>query len=360
MSKIMIIGQFPPPIHGLSVALKSIMNSQSSFKKLKLTKLDISNNKHFLINLFKLFVSNFDAYYLTVSQTKMGNIRDMIILFLLIVLKRKKVIIHYHGGYYYHLYNREFKSLQRGINFYLLNKVEKIIVLSESLKSMFDKTLVNDDKLVVCENFVSDDALLNNFQYEEKMKILTKKEKMDVLYLSNFIKTKGYIEILESMKKLKNNNKIHGFTFHFAGHFFKKEDEVYFLNFLKENNLEKNTKYYGTVSGEDKKKLLLASDIFLLPTKYPKEGQPISIIEAMANGMLIISTNHAGIPDIVCKENNILMEHNHSEKIYNCLLNINKKDIVRANDYNRSKVMDNFMEKNYIDRLNKIFLEVLK
>lgn len=38
---------------------------------------------------------------------------------------------------------------------------------------------------------------------------------------------------------------------------------------------------------------------FALPTRYPNEGQPISILEAMGNGMFIITTDHAGIPDIV-------------------------------------------------------------
>lgn len=34
-------------------------------------------------------------------------------------------------------------------------------------------------------------------------------------------------------------------------------------------------------------------------TRYPNEGQPISILEAMGNGMMIVTTDHAGIPDIV-------------------------------------------------------------
>ncbi len=48
-----------------------------------------------------------------------------------------------------------------------------------------------------------------------------------------------------------------------------------------------------------KRKLLKECYIFALPTRYRNEGQPISILEAMGNGMFIITTDHAGIPDIV-------------------------------------------------------------
>ncbi len=49
---------------------------------------------------------------------------------------------------------------------------------------------------------------------------------------------------------------------------------------------------------------------FALPTRYPNEGQPISILEAMGNGMFIITTDHAGIPDItVGTENGIVLKN---------------------------------------------------
>jgi glycosyltransferase involved in cell wall biosynthesis len=35
-----------------------------------------------------------------------------------------------------------------------------------------------------------------------------------------------------------------------------------------------------------------------LPTYYPYEGQPISILEAYATGCVVITTAHAGIPDV--------------------------------------------------------------
>ena len=68
---------------------------------------------------------------------------------------------------------------------------------------------------------------------------------------------------------------------------------------MTDNKLEEYVTYHCIVGGEAKRKLLKECYIFALPTKDPNEGQPISILEAMGNGMLIITTDHAGIPDIV-------------------------------------------------------------
>ena len=78
-----IISQFPPPMHGLSKAVDTIVNSYIS-EKYDLEIIDTKNNKEFLKNLYKLFVSNADLYYFTISQSVGGNLRDLIILKLLL------------------------------------------------------------------------------------------------------------------------------------------------------------------------------------------------------------------------------------------------------------------------------------
>ena len=85
--KICFIAQFPPPIHGLSKAVDTLYNSELS-KEYDFEKVNLTNNKKFINNLLKIKNSKADLFYFTISQTKGGNIRDLIIL-KLIILQRK-------------------------------------------------------------------------------------------------------------------------------------------------------------------------------------------------------------------------------------------------------------------------------
>jgi len=57
--------------------------------------------------------------------------------------------------------------------------------------------------------------------------------------------------------------------------------------------------YHGAVSGREKAERFAKAHAFVLPTRYDNEGQPISIIEAMANGIPVLSTEYRAIPDLL-------------------------------------------------------------
>ena len=52
------------------------------------------------------------------------------------------------------------------------------------------------------------------------------------------------------------------------------------------------------IAGEAKKALYGETHVFCLPTYYPYEGQPISILEAYATGCVVVTTRHSGIPEV--------------------------------------------------------------
>ncbi|KRE47895.1 glycosyltransferase family 4 protein [Paenibacillus sp. Soil522] len=359
MKKKMIcfIAQFPPPIHGLTKAVETLYNSNLS-DDYDFGKVDIANNKRFLKNLVLIWNSKADLFYFTISQTKGGNIRDLIILKIL-SLKKKKCIIHLHGGYYRKLVDDDVGKIQSKLNYKAISFLEGVIVLSESLKSIFTGIIAHD-KIFVVPNCVDDQYLMADTEFENKVNALDKKQILHVLYLSNFIKTKGYPEVLKMAKiekeRIESGEKKR-FHFNFAGRFFEDSEKEFFFNYIKENNLDNFITYHGEVGGKQKKDLLKNCDIFTLITRYPNEGQPISILEAMGNGMVIMTTDHAGIPDIVKDGVNGIVvttaQQQNLVALYNRLY-CDKKTMIN----NRNIILKNYMQSIYLGKLQKIFNKI--
>lgn len=297
--KICFIAQFPPPMHGLSKAVETLYNSELS-NEFDFEKVDITNNKNFLKNLVLIRRSEAELFYFTISQTKGGNLRDLII-FKLLRMQHKKCLIHLHGGYYRQLVDNELPRWQRKMNYKAINRVNGAIVLGESLKPIF-QGMVDERKIFVVPNCVDDEYLMSDEEFEEKISSLDKRHIKHVLYLSNFIRSKGYPEVLKMAKLEKERveaGEERSFHFDFAGKFFEDSERRFFFDYIEEHQLNEYVTYHGIVSGDEKRALLKKCDIFVLLTRYPNEGQPISILEAMGNGMIILTTDHAGIPDVV-------------------------------------------------------------
>ena len=353
-----VIAQFPPPIHGLSKAVDTLCNSKM-ISEYNVHKIDITDNKMFLSNVVSIIRDKSELFYFTISQTKSGNIRDLIIL-KLIELKKKKVIIHLHGGYYRKMLDNDLGPRQKRLNHSALKKVAGAIVLGESLKYIF-KGLMDPKKIHCVQNCVDDQATMSDAKFQKKVKYIGRKATLNILYLSNFIETKGYRNVLE-IARILNSKQIYKFKFYFAGKFYTKDDEDFFFNFIKENDLTNLVEYKGIVSGKSKSELLKLSDIFILLTRYKQEGQPISIIEAMGNGMSIITTDYAGIPDLVSDNiNGFLVPYNDYDKIITDLLTLydNRKTHTQFITSNRKRVNEQFKEKHYLLNMNNVFNEVL-
>lgn len=358
--KVGIIGQFPPPMHGLSKALDTLYNSYLK-DEFNLIKIDITHNKIFLLNLFKILFSKLDLYYLTISQSKFGNIRDLILI-KLIQLKKRKIIVHLHGGGFRHILDNEFNNYQKKINYKILSKVDGGIVLGNSLKYIFEG-IIPENNIYVVKNCVDDRFVISDNEFQNKTFELKSKNKLRVLYLSNFIEDKGYKDVLRLAKLIKERNE-DKFKFYFAGKFFEEKDKVEFLQYVKLNSLESIVDYRGEVDGDEKLNLLRESDFFILLTRYKNEGQPISIIEAAANGMKIISTNHAGIKDILSSDYMISINKNEIDinKIFDSMVNeYNERyKFIKERKQVRKYILKNFSQEEYLNSILNIFNENLK
>lgn len=355
--KVCFIAQFPLPMHGLSKAVETLYNSKLAHE-FDFEEVDITNNNNFLKNLILIYKSKADLFYFTISQTKGGNLRDLMILKLL-RMQGKNCVVHLHGGYFRQLVDNDLSTWQMGENYKEISKLNGAIVLGNSLKSNFQGMLPTE-KIFVVPNCVDDEYLMSDAEFSEKIATISSKPVKHVMYLSNFIRTKGYPEVLEFALAEKKRCEIGGdraLHFDFAGKFFKSNDEDFFFEYIKKHNLEDYVTYHGIVGGKEKQSLLQNCDIFTLLTRYPNEGQPISILEAMGNGMMIITTDHAGIPDIVENEiNGIVADKNTiNSDIYDKLLHYGIDKLPVFANINRHTVINKYREERYVMDMVGVF-----
>lgn len=353
--KICFIAQFPPPIHGLSKAVETLYNSKLN-EIYDFEKIDITNNKNFLINLLKIFKSNADLFYFTISQTKGGNLRDLIIMKVL-ALQNKKCLIHLHGGYYRTLVDCDLNAWQKKANYKTIKKLDGVIVLGNSLKKIFHG-MIEETKIYTVPNCVDDEFIMSDSSFADKQNQITQRGVKHVLYLSNLIRTKGYPIVLKLAKNEKqrcDDGAKKRYHFDFCGKFFSEEEKNYFDSYVRTNELEQYVSYHGIVMGDEKRRFLSMADFFALPTRYPNEGQPISVIEAMANGLVIITTDHAGIPDLVKDGENGIVQKEGEQ------LSLEMLDSMEINEIgsrNRKIALTYYTETNYINNIENCFEEV--
>ncbi len=90
------------------------------------------------------------------------------------------------------------------------------------------------------------------------------------------------------------------------------------------------------------------------------EGQPISILEAMALGNLIVTTDHAGIKDICSDDNAIFCIKKDIDDLASKLeLLFNDPSEIKVKGvYNYDYVHTTFSEGDFIKNANKIFQSV--
>jgi glycosyltransferase involved in cell wall biosynthesis len=352
---ILLIGPFPEPLSGVSIAnqvVNEVLSEDSQFE------VDLINTSYSIfdeeigkfsfkkaffyltlnLNIFKLFKHK--IIYITPGQTFYGILKYGFFIILGSVF-RKELIIHVHGN---HL-GQEYKSLngiKRNIFYFLVSRFRKGIVLSESLKH--NLTPFIDQASIFClPNFAQD------YLYTQDKKLVN--DELRIFYLSNLMKEKGIFCLLNALKNLEKNNII--YKAKIAGNI----DQKYSKEILNLFTELKNAEYIGVVNGDDKKNLLKWGNVFVLPTFYKMEGQPISILEAMATENLVVTTNHAGIPDIFKdKVNGYLVKKNSIKSIQDILTYIasNKSEIEKIATYNKEYFLDNFTVNSFKKNLIKI------
>lgn len=137
-------------------------------------------------------------------------------------------------------------------------------------------------------------------------------------------------------------------------------------NLVKYWDLSGNVVFPGVINAETYKELLGESLAYvqhsIIAENGDMEGTPLSILEASIAGLPVISTYHAGIPDVVIhKETGLLSDEHDIEQMSNHMIAvIEDKDLAMTLGQNgKSNIQKHFNLKRHIDQLQTILDSVL-
>lgn len=120
-------------------------------------------------------------------------------------------------------------------------------------------------------------------------------------------------------------------------------------------------RYLGRKYGDEKNAIFANADIFIHPTT--EDCFPLVLLEAMSYGLSIVTTNEGGIPDIVNDGiNGLICERQNPESLANsiAMLLLDSELRKRMGGYGRKKLLEQFSEERFEERMKEGFIACLK
>lgn len=329
--KVIFLTKLPPPNTGQTIGSLLTFNMVSSERDVELINLSFSKFKpskpglnllwynisyscfFFLkaMKLIGLLIRTKPGYfYLVPGASLFGYYRDLLIIALVRLLSRRtRIVVHIRAGDFKELFRRK---ATRSFSKWYESQIHTFIFLSKSLSQEMSG-FVKPEKHFVLHNPIDEAVRLGEEEFLDKMKTVEQKE-LRIVFISNMIPSKGYFELVKACHLVKNEV---SFTLDLIGHWVENGLESKVRAYLDSNELNDVIRIRGAIRDREKiKKELLKANVFALPTYYPTEAQPRSIIEAMNAGCAILATRHASIPDyVVDGEMGYLVEKKNIEEL---------------------------------------------
>ncbi len=303
---VVIVGPTPPPVHGMATFTAMLLTSPvlaASYRVLHLDTADrrsIENMGRFdltnaylgvrhALELARLIVRERPEIVLVqVAQNAWAYLRDAVLIGVARALGCR-VVTHLNGGYF-----REFYEHANAACRWLVRRssasVAAAAVLGVGLRAIYDG-LVAPERVYVLPN-----GIVDPFSGQAPRRSADPGRAVTVTYLGSLYEPKGYLDLIEAARMLPPA--VGPVRFRFAGPWSSAAEQV---EAGRRAAGDERIAFVGVVTGEAKRTLLEETDILVLPSAYPFEGQPQVILEAMAAAVPVIATRRAAIPDMVAE-----------------------------------------------------------
>jgi len=204
---------------------------------------------------------------------------------------------------------------------------DKVFVLSEKLKEKFS-SIIEADKLEVINNIVNTGVFDDHLEKRIARDSYNGKDGIKILFVGRLSQSKGLWDVLDIVPSIVDQRK--NVKFEIAGFAESEGEELKIREYCGSFDFKDHVTLLGNISGEVKNITFGNADIFLLPTH--NDNMPNVILEAMASGLAIVSTNIGEIPDMVTNGvNGFIVEAGDTKQLAEKLLLLIESDELRYN-----------------------------
>jgi len=285
--------------------------------------------KHLLEILVNLILSWWRFYgalrrketiHVGLGQTKYAMLRDGLPLFLRRRSRKPAAVVIGLNGSEFMRWTADSQETKWFLR--IAHAAQKITVVGPNQQKHLHQLGIPHHKLLHVDNACPMPPLTWS-QSQEKHQ---NQEPLRLLFLSNLIEAKGYPEFIESMVALSQNTDIKMEAV-LCGKLVSMTRDSRFASPQAaeqwiETQLDRinqsgslSIKWIKGAFGIEKQKLFAWAHIFILPSRYKTEAQPISILEAMASGCAVITSTVGEIPNTVNPETAVLLQDPNPNQI---------------------------------------------
>jgi colanic acid/amylovoran biosynthesis glycosyltransferase len=258
------------------------------------------------------------------------------------------LITHFHG------YDASVKNVIDGCNQYedVFSYSTYIIAVSKEMKSNLEKLGCPSEKLIY--NVYGPSKLF--------VEQIPKFSNQTFLGIGRFVNKKAPYYTILAFKKVQDQ-------FPDAKLIIGGTGELYepCLNLIRYLNLEKSISLPGVVSREEFLNYLESAFAFVQHSvtaiNGDQEGTPVAILEASAAGLPIVSTKHAGIPDVVLdNKTGLLVEEHDVDAMAQKMIDLLKNQVLakQFGSNGKERIKTNFTLKRHLDVIDDLIDKTIK
>ncbi len=297
-----VVGPVSPPANGMTMMTEVVLGS-SLRDEFRLLHVDTSDHREIAavgrLDLWNVWLAARHALafgvallrrpalcYLPVARNRLGFLRDAALL-LLARLARRSCVVHFHGRGFSDFYAAEPRWLRLLIRLALHGRTHAV-VLGESRRQEF-AGLLPDARVHAVPNGIPDHAHPG---------VADEPRERLVLHLATLMREKGVFGVIEAAHKTQQA--LPDATFVLAGDWYREEERNQAQAYLAEHGLEDRVQIAGPVHGAAKAELLARAAAMAFPSRYPYEGHPLVVLEALCSGTPVIATPIGCVPEMIC------------------------------------------------------------